>query len=603
MESRDIESTPRRWIYAAAMVLVFLITDLSFYHGMMYPVTYWDSLIYYVHYGKMTYQQGGFPILYCLQVGLGLGANYPHLFPLHQAVTAILFNHWSDLYAQMIAPLAGLGSMILLYYLVVYLFEDRVTAILAVLAFRTVTFVNSYFIWTSDYALVMLYTCLFLLFLALFLDWESMAGLQPLLLTAAIFPHINYLGWIVWPCVALAVMLWWFRGMEYNGDRPHVLWVGLVVFAWCGLALIWYIRNYIVTGNPVYAFFPEIFGGKNINLDVLRSCEQEWLAHGNGVAGLGATLWERLQNTPFFLLTDWRPAPLTAGLFLPALLLWSKRFSKFFAVSALLLFLYLVYEYVISGLYLYHIIAIFPIFAVFTARFLSCVPGRVLPVLLGLCIVFMGVVPGLSFSLIGAKYGDPTLSMFAYPGLPANLFYQKTFPGVSTAWRYINDKVERGAGILSHENRYHVLRDDLRVIHLDDCGLTPFYGKSYPEVHAELLKRGVRYYFYIPDEDSHPITRQLGHREHLGNPAFYEKVFDRPVSEMGSDAPVVEIYRLVDLSISTPAGPSPAAAEAMPTPAAEILHATPEVTPQVTATPKPVKKEPTRTPTPRRRSR
>jgi len=139
----------QRGVYGCAWGLLAFLTVLSFYHAVLYPVNYWDALILYIHYGKLTWMQGGFPVLVCLQVGLGLGANYPHLYPLHQAVTATLWGSWSDLYGQLLPPLAGLGSLLALYYLAWRLFSNRLAAILAVLAFRSLPYVTTYFVWAS----------------------------------------------------------------------------------------------------------------------------------------------------------------------------------------------------------------------------------------------------------------------------------------------------------------------------------------------------------------------------------------------------------------------------------------------------------------------
>ncbi|RJP32889.1 MAG: hypothetical protein C4527_05395 [Candidatus Omnitrophota bacterium] len=535
------ENRFQRGIYYAAFFCLAVITALSFYHALFFPVDYWDSLIYYVHYGKMTYQQGGFPILVCLQVGLGLGANYPHLFPLHQAVTATLFGQWSDLYGQFLCPLAGLGTVIVIYYLALHLFRDRLTAILSALAFRSVPFVTSYIIWASDYALVMMYTALFLLFAAWLLRETTLRSVQPFLCIAAVFPHINYLGWIVWPCVVLGIV--YARSTLFQKKRSGIT-IGTLFF-WFLLGLTWYIRNWLVTGNPVYAFFPTIFGGENINLDVLKSCENEWLLHGNGVANWGETLWERIANSPsFFLFRVWQFAPVFMGIMVPGFLLWWKRGHKFFYLSGLLILLYLFYEYVISGFYLYHIIAIFPILSLFAGRFLAVMRGTCLFSPFGVLLVCMGVLPGILYSIIGPKTDNPSLPFFAFPGLERETFYKIRFPEAASVWFVINRDVEHGAGILSHDNRYHVFRDDIRIVHLDDCDITPLYGKPYPEIHHDLLSRGIRYYFYIADELTHPITQQLGHWSYVNDPRFFELIATSPAK--GNPAAQAKLYRLIE---------------------------------------------------------
>ncbi len=512
------ESLTSRVLYWGAFVCLTVITVLSFYHAVFFPVDYWDALIYYVEYAERTYKNGGFPILVCLQVGLGLGANYPHLYPLHQAVTATLFGSWSDLYGQFICPFAALGAVIVVYYLVLAMWKNRLIAMLSALSFRTLPYVTSYTIWASDYSLVMVFTGLFMLFVYWFLHNSSCKSLQPLLCCCAIAPHINYLGWIVWPCLALAI---WMRRTElFNESGGWRCVIGSFAF-WFGLALIWSVRNWIVTGNPVYAFFPSIFGGKNIDPDVLRSCNNEWRAHGD-FSYLGRNLWERLLNSPGFFIANWRVAPLAGGILFPSFLLGWKRERPFFVVMGVLVFLYLFYQYVLSGLYLYHIIAVFPILAVFMGRFLQETGSRRIVHWFGVMILIAGFSPGITYSIMGSKMKSPDLPFFHHPGLAPEDFYHYTFPRDAPVWRFINEKVEPGAKILTHDNRYHVYRDDLQIIHLDDCGILYLYGKPYPKVHQELLARGIQYYLYIPDEETHPITQSLGHRFYLSNPDYFE---------------------------------------------------------------------------------
>ncbi len=524
-------------LFRCAWGTLAIITLLNFYHSLFFPVSYWDALILYIHYGKMTYEQGGFPILVCLQVGLGLGANYPHLYPLHQAVTATLFDHWSDLYGQVLMPLAHLGSLIALYYLILHQFQNRLIAILPLLAFRSIPYVTSYYIWASDYALVMAYTCLFALFLYIYLKNNDLWLLHPLLCVAAIFPHINYLGWIVWPCVAAAVL--WPGETSRFINKTLFSWKswGMLLF-WFLLAATWNIRNWIVTGNPVYAFFPEIFGGKNINLEVLASCNQEWTYHGYGASQLGNTLREKILNSIHVFIMDWRFTPLLAGLLLPSFFLGWRRKQPFYLILGLLIFLYFLYQYVISGLYWYHTLAVMPLLAIFTGRFLAAIPNLYLLNFFAVLLLFIGVAPGITFSIMGSKHADPNLSHFRHPGIKPENFYRFVYPEEAPIWRYINLNLEQNSTILTHDNRYHVYRDDIQIIHLDDCDLVPMYGRPYPEIHQELLKRSVDYYLRLGDhEESHPILKKLGHNEYLNNPNYFKRQM-----ESGS----IILYELVE---------------------------------------------------------
>ncbi|HNT36551.1 MAG TPA: hypothetical protein PKH07_16310, partial [bacterium] len=491
-----------------------LITILTFYHALLYPVTYWDSLILYTHYGEMTYREQGFPVRVCAQVGLGLGANYPHYYPLTSATLATFWGGWDDLYAQMFPPLAGLISVVLLYDLLLTLFESRRTAILVTLLFRSFAYATCYFIWATDYALVMMLATAILWLCQRILNQfretsiavsrREMSLEMYVVLTVALVAfamHINYLG-IVLVIPLLVTLLHipnrpvpagvsamptatnvcsleepgFFRVLFPRRLRASRTLFGFGILIACGLCLLggsWYLRNWIVTGNPVYAFFPRLLGGRYVDLDVLASCAQEWTSNGDGVARFGSTLQERILRSPeYFLLQTnwhWKFGPTLFGLCIPGIFLIhtaTKRVRSLMAVAGSLLLAGLVFEYFISGLYLYHILFVTPC--------LSCLSGVAVHRLLkrrwsrryAICLVLLiGLTPGLSMALVGPKLMSFDLKAFRCPGIDKDEFWSMCFQRDQEMWRTINDRLPLNAGVLTHENRYHVFRRDIRIVH------------------------------------------------------------------------------------------------------------------------------------------
>jgi hypothetical protein len=81
-------------------------------------------------------------------------------------------------------------------------------------------------------------------------------------------------------------------------------WQAKPLFAFAGLALLlgggWYLRNWVWTGNPVYPFAYEVFGGQGWSLDRAVQYKNDQLAYGFGRSweDLLAVPW-RLAMTPF----------------------------------------------------------------------------------------------------------------------------------------------------------------------------------------------------------------------------------------------------------------------------------------------------------------
>lgn len=132
--------------------LTAVITLLTFYYGVFFAETYWDSLILYLGYARMTYLQHAFPFKAVAQVGYGLGANYPHLYPLMTATSAQLWGSWHDVFGQVAPPWCGLLTTLVVYYTVLEMSRNRLISAATALLFRLTWYSIAYTTWASDYA-------------------------------------------------------------------------------------------------------------------------------------------------------------------------------------------------------------------------------------------------------------------------------------------------------------------------------------------------------------------------------------------------------------------------------------------------------------------
>lgn len=170
------------------------------------------------------------------------------------------------------------------------------------------------------------------------------------------------------------------------------------------------------------------------------------------------------------------------------------------------------YEYVVSGLYLYHVMPLVPLMVLVSCRWLRR---------LDQCPAWMGglhngavfaaaLTIGLSTSILGAKHATPALENVALrPGMDPEVFLTNTI-GEYAVWQWMNDHLPREAVILTHENRHYYLRDDLKILHLDDYRLIPLYGADSTQVEEQLRDLKVGFYLHIANERNHPILSRLG---------------------------------------------------------------------------------------------
>lgn len=294
------ESPVDHLLVACGWALIALITAATFWHAVLFPEVYWDSLILYLGYARWTFLEGAFPFKAVAQVGIGLGANYPHLYPNYGATAAAMAGAWTEVPQRFIAPVAGLAATVLVYESVRLAWRRRVVAVAVALVFRAVPLGIAYSTYASDYSFSLLFGAGFLYAAALFARTRLPGAFIVLTFIPAAAMHLNFLMGILWvPWVVAVMMTLGFRKApdakstdEARGAgvptamgllRHRLLWITLpVCFA---VASPWYIRNAVLTGNPVYAFFPEIFTASiNVNPEVLNSAKLEWFRNGDGIA-------------------------------------------------------------------------------------------------------------------------------------------------------------------------------------------------------------------------------------------------------------------------------------------------------------------------------
>jgi hypothetical protein len=93
-------------------------------------------------------------------------------------------------------------------------------------------------------------------------------------LAAGLGAGTKYHGLLFVPAVALAAAL-----VVRGGARTRAL-AGVLALAVAAVALPWYIRNWIVAGNPVYPFASTTFGGKYVDAAARYDLDQSLNAYG-----------------------------------------------------------------------------------------------------------------------------------------------------------------------------------------------------------------------------------------------------------------------------------------------------------------------------------
>jgi 4-amino-4-deoxy-L-arabinose transferase-like glycosyltransferase len=296
----------------------------------------WDGLSYHLAAAKIFVSQGGIKPIWWMS-----HSNFP--FTWEMLYTVGLALHGQAL-AKLFHWLAGVLTAGCIYALAARVFSSR-AAILATFCFAAAPVVL----------------------------WEATTASNDL--AGALFTALAILGWLRWRnegewgwlaasavscglalgCKMTAGVLWFFLAVStfvLSGaqKRPQRQSLGFLLIS-AAVACPWYLKSYVWTGNPVYPFFYNLFGGVYWSPEAAAEYRQEQLSFG-----LGHSPWALLK-LPFNLTFagDWfsnRPGqPFTVmtqsigplflalipGLFfarpLPREARWLLGFAVFFAVS------------------------------------------------------------------------------------------------------------------------------------------------------------------------------------------------------------------------------------------------------------------------------
>jgi 4-amino-4-deoxy-L-arabinose transferase-like glycosyltransferase len=312
------------------LAYLIVITVLTLLVAML-PPTDWDGLFYHLTGPKLYLQAGGI-------VG---GINIPHLsFP---SLMEMLFA-WAMLLRGDIAAklLHTVYAFLLagLVYLTACRFLGKKAIGLALLVLASMPMVSTLAGWAYNDLALAFYQ---LAALYAFICWTNQA--RDNIFPSAPSPQSSTLAWLivsgtfaglamglkytgfVTPLIIVGFILWYsVRQASHPTLRPIL--TNLAAFALPALlvALPWYLKNWLFTGNPIYPFLYNIFGGQ-----FWDSFRADWYAAaGTGIGWRPGTLltlpWLLTLGIKDMNYWDGRTGPLLL-LFLPVII-WAGFFRQ-----------------------------------------------------------------------------------------------------------------------------------------------------------------------------------------------------------------------------------------------------------------------------------
>lgn len=249
----------RLWLLTC--LAIGIIFFFCFYHALLTVIMHWDAIVYHAVMSVIMYNNHGIPVIAGPSIGIQMSANFPPLFSAVGAFYYIQMGLIEDFYLRVISPVMGILTVLATYKIGEVLAGKKYGVISALFLTITPLFFR-YSMYATSYSMLTFFGTISILFLFLAIT----RGVIRYWIMCGIFYGFalltSYLAMYIAPFFIIALCFYFIK--TKSGVRANTKIVLLLVSSVLIIGGIWYLRNLILLGNPVYPNGYTLLGGKNI---------------------------------------------------------------------------------------------------------------------------------------------------------------------------------------------------------------------------------------------------------------------------------------------------------------------------------------------------
>jgi hypothetical protein len=485
---------------AVLLIVIGIFVIVAIYQTVAYPAMEWDSLAYGVNYAKIIFENGKIPLIAGPSIGLEMSASYPPGVQLLAVYLYVFAGNSGDFYFRILQPIFGLATMLVTYKFAMVVTKNRTAAVFAVFALGSMSTFWELFVHATYFMCLTLMLTLSAFFFFKAYNLNNPADAKKHEIVGTLFccfaALTSYIG-----VFSFGILLLYSINKRLSAKR----FTGLAVLA-LFVALPWYVRNFLLLGNPFYPFFGV---GNYLDPVLLNSTTQHF---------------QNWAEVPFFGLFS-TISILGAGiLFLAIVYLTVTKRKKFLLIFPFYLFLV---GLAIMGVHIpfirYLIIALPALAIVLAVTTNSLFTTRILErstavILISLVLISsVAILPSINSFKPTPANSDNKWSYLSYVLEEAD------------AWKWINENTPSDARIATYDiKEYYIERD---VLPLDGKESAPLYKMNTIEENMKFLEtKNITYILSVPwaapsDTRMPPAYKWCVLTRYLGDPSYLPPVY------------------------------------------------------------------------------
>jgi hypothetical protein len=245
-----------------ACLAIGVLFFFCFYHALLTVVMHWDSTVYHAVMPVMMYEDHGIPLIAGPSIGIEMSANFPPFFSALGAYYYIQIGAIEDFYLRAIPPIMGILTILATYKIGEVLAGKKYGIISALFLAITPLFFR-YSIYATSYSTLTFFGAISVLFLFL----GIIRGQIKYWIMCGVFYGFalltSYLAIYLAPFFVIALIYYFIE--KKHGFRANTKIVVLIAASALIVGGVWYLRNMVVLGNPIYPNGYTLLGGINVD--------------------------------------------------------------------------------------------------------------------------------------------------------------------------------------------------------------------------------------------------------------------------------------------------------------------------------------------------